>query len=143
MHAYLKALAANAALALVATAAQAAPTTYDCDMNSLEGRGFIQDRIIFTIDPEANKAIVVDPIVMNVYKKPIPATLQTLSNGQYRIKWDVKNLKSGATSFNLTYTLQYRPNDKAFNIRAQVRGYDNRPFGSGTCKPAPGESLPG
>ncbi|MEO0400968.1 MAG: hypothetical protein AAF214_01195 [Pseudomonadota bacterium] len=134
-------VAALSITAVSAPAALADTTTYDCSMSSLEGRGFIRDRIIFSIDLEKNKAAVVDDLVMATYDAPIPAALSQLGNGHYRLKWDVKNLKSGAQSFNLSYTLQYRPETNAFNIRALVRGYDNRPFGSGTCKISTEKSL--
>ena len=129
------------ALCCAATGAAAQITTYDCDMNSLEGRGFITERMIFTVDTARNAAAVVDGIVMAVYDKPVAAEFEQLNNGQYRLKWEVRNLKSGANSFNVDYRIQFRPNDRSVSIRANLRGYDNRPIGSGTCKVVPGQSL--
>ena len=128
-------------LAVFTSPASAQVTTYDCSINSLEGRGFIRDRVIFSVDPTQKVAGVVDDFVMLVYKTPIPADLTILNNGQYRLKWSVDNLRSGADTFDLDYTLTYRPAQKAFNIRTRVKGYDNRPCGSGTCKTVTGQSV--
>ncbi|MEO0381859.1 MAG: hypothetical protein AAF252_16440, partial [Pseudomonadota bacterium] len=65
------------------------------------------------------------------------------SNGHIRLNWDVLNLKGRSNTFDVNYRLQYRPNENKFNIRATVRGFDNKPFGHGSCKIAPGESLGG
>ncbi len=126
---------------LTAPAAFAQTTTYDCKVASLEGRGFIQDRVIFSVNPNTGQAAVVDGVVMYVYEKPIAADFQLLGNGQYRLKWEVNNLKSGSQSFNVDYTLQYRPNDKGFTMRGWLSGFANRPFGSGTCAVSSGRAL--
>ena len=86
-------------LAVFTSPASAQVTTYDCSINSLEGRGFIRDRVIFSVDPTQKVAGVVDDFVMLVYKTPIPADLTILNNGQYRLKWSVDNLRSGADTF--------------------------------------------
>ncbi|WP_299149429.1 hypothetical protein [uncultured Tateyamaria sp.] len=143
IKAYAAVLAAAISLFATAPAAMAQSTVYDCRMSSLEGRGFIRPAIKFSIDFDKGEAAVVDDVVMRRYGKPIPATLTQLGNGQYRLKWEVKNVRNGSASFDLAYTLQYRPKVNAFNIRAQVRGYDNRPFGTGSCAISAGASLLG
>jgi len=116
-------------------------STYDCTVSSLEGRGFIRDRIVFSVDPSTATGAVADDIVIARFGKAIEADVKILDNGHYRVKWDVNNLKSGANSFNLSYTLTYRPAEQRFSIRALVRGYGNRPSGRGTCAVKPGQAL--
>jgi len=120
---------------------QAEVATYDCTVNSLEGRGFIPDRIIFSVDTAQKVAGVVDGIIMGRYETPIPADFAQLRNGNYRLKWKVENLKSGAQSFYLDYTLTYFVARNSLNIRTRVKGYDNRPFGTGTCQLTQGQSV--
>lgn len=126
---------------IVGTSAVAQVTTYDCKMSSLEGRGFITERLLFTVDTERNSAAVLDGIVMAALGEPIEARFEQLNNGQYRLRWDIRNLKSGAEAFNIDYRIQFRPADLGLSIRAIVKGYDNRPVGSGSCKTVSGRSL--
>ncbi|MEL6450838.1 MAG: hypothetical protein AAFQ19_06225 [Pseudomonadota bacterium] len=131
----------GAAIGLGAPSASAQVSTFDCAISSLEGRGFIRERIFFTIDTASNRAAVLDDLTNAVYDGPAQGSLQQLNNGQYRVKWEVENLKSGSNSFDIAYTLQYRPGAQALTLRANVSGFDNRPSGSGTCKPVAGRSL--
>lgn len=125
-----------------ATTATAQVQTFDCQMSSLEGRGFITERLIFSVDTANGRAAVVDGIVMAANnERPMAAEFEQLGNGQYRLRWQIRNLKSGANSFDIDYRLQFRPDDMMFNIRANLRGYDNRPFGTGTCATLDGQSL--
>lgn len=121
-------------LCLMASEAVAQVSTYDCNVSSLEKRGFISPRLFFSIDTEQSKAAVFDGIVRAAYDNPVAADFEQLSNGQLRLKWKVRNLKSGSTSLSVDYRLQFRPQQRTFSIRANVKGWDNRPTGQGTCK---------
>lgn len=136
-------LAGAVVLAFQTQNVQAQPTTYDCTASSSEGRGFISERIIFTVDPDAGTAFVIDGVINARYEEPIAAKLDMLSNGHIRLNWEVQDLEGQANSFNLQYRLQYRPDANMFNIRATLSGAPNRPFESGTCKIAPGQTLRG
>ncbi|MEO0381120.1 MAG: hypothetical protein AAF252_12690, partial [Pseudomonadota bacterium] len=118
------ALVSTVMLAAQTMGLAAKPTTYDCAAQSSEGRGFISERIIFTVDAVAGTALVIDSIVNGHYDKPIEAELTMLSNGHIRLNWDVLNLKGRSNTFDVNYRLQYRPNENKFNIRATVRGFD-------------------
>ncbi|MEX0369979.1 MAG: hypothetical protein AB3N09_05055 [Tateyamaria sp.] len=139
MLAIVAVLAAGTGLS---TAAHAESSVYDCQTASMENRGFIRERIVFSVDPATSTGAVADDLVITRYGKPIEADVKVLGNGNYRVKWDVKNLKDRANSFNLSYTLTYRPAEQKFSVRAIVKGFDNRPSGSGTCTVTKGRSLP-
>lgn len=137
-----KGLAALAGLiGLAGTGVAAEVATYDCAVTSLEGRGFVSDRVVFSIDPAQNRAKVIDGTVYYVHKEPIDAVLNKENGGRYRLKWQVKNIKSGSNSFNVDYTLTFRQSQSAVSIRANVKGFDNRPTGSGSCKLVQGQTL--
>ena len=124
------------------TTVQAESSVYDCQTASMENRGFIRERVLFSVDPTTSTGAVADDLVMARYGKPIEADVTVLGNGNYRLKWNVNNLKNGARSFNLSFTLTYRPAEQKFSVRALVKGFDNRPSGSGTCAVTKGRSLP-
>jgi hypothetical protein len=124
------------ALLVLGGAAVADVTIYDCAPNNIEKHlGWMSEQIVIFVDEENKTASVLDVYVNHVHQEAIPAKYSELSNGKFRVQWDVSGIPvRGSASGSASWSATVNPSKKNMQVRASVAGFDNRPSGRGDCK---------
>lgn len=117
--------------------------TLDCTLNSWEERGWVPDRILFSIDPETKHAMVFDGIIKENKGAPIAAKYKTVRGGKHRMSWKLDLVITSGATWRANYTATFDPSTTKFNVKVAfpMVNASNKPSGDGTCKTVKGESL--
>ncbi|MCL6284791.1 hypothetical protein M3P21_14740 [Ruegeria sp. 2012CJ41-6] len=119
---------------LLANGAFAGQTVYDCEIGSQEKYGWISERMVFLVDDADQSVMVIDAIVKHVKGGPIPATVRSVKNGKYKLKWTLRNIEARQGSYTGKYSATLDTSKAKVSTRASISGTDNRPSGHGKCK---------
>ncbi|WP_372572396.1 hypothetical protein [Ruegeria jejuensis] len=125
-----------AAIGVIAVcgAANAGEKIYDCELSSNEKYGWIPDQMIFLVNEDDQSVTVADPIIHNTVGGPISATVRSVKDGKYKLKWTLRNLKARRGSLTGNYQATLDTTKGYVRARANLSGLDNRPSGQGACK---------
>jgi len=132
-------------MSFIATSAHAAVTSYDCSLHSMEAQGWIPDRVILSIDPEAKRARAYDGYIHHVQEEPKDVKFKTTRKGEYRLNWKLNVPVSDGGELYVSYTATLNPKTNKLNMIARFPQVNatNRPSGIGPCKIMKNESLYG
>jgi hypothetical protein len=135
-----KGIVAVAALAgLTATQVGAAPVPYVCEYTSHSRTGWIPEKALYVIDADAGTAQVYDGYVKHLHDDLIDAAFHQIRAGKYRVKYTLVGLPtSNSSSVTVTYTVRLDVGAGRSTLDAVLHASDNRPHGSGKCKPYTG-----
>jgi hypothetical protein len=129
-------LAAITFLAL-SSAATAGQTIYDCKLKNNQKRyGWIPERMVLFVDDQKRNAEVIDDYINYYHKEPIPASIENLRNGRFRVQWKMDSMSVRART-DVSATFRVSVSEKTGNAQMRVRidgVADNRPSGQGPCK---------
>lgn len=127
----------------LSNSAFAAVQNLNCTLNSWEEQGWVPDRILFSVDPEAKQARVFDGNINEVEGKPITAKFKIIRGGKYRMSWKLDLITTTGTKMRANYTATYDPKSTKFNVRVHfpMANLANSPSGDGSCKDNKGQSL--
>ncbi|MFW8592840.1 hypothetical protein [Cribrihabitans neustonicus] len=126
----------------VGGSAQAAVQSFDCAVDSVEESGWIPERVLLSLDAEANKARAYDGYIHHAHEKPIDVKFKEV-RGKYRMSWKLPVPSRASGSVRVSYTATLTPGTNDFRIKASfpLRNFANLPRGVGSCKLVEGDSL--
>ncbi|MCV6587058.1 MAG: hypothetical protein OIF47_16145 [Marinibacterium sp.] len=143
MKQFLLAAVIGLGLGAFEASASSAPVVYDCKMTSSERYGIIPPRVIISYHRATKTAHVYGPIINSVHGHPIEAEFRDLGKSRVRLKWRVANVPArGAEVLTLTFDGRFDESSRKLRLSGEVSGYDNRPYGTGTCVPSTTQLAP-
>lgn len=122
-----------AAICVAPTLAFAAPQTLDCSLQSSERHGWIPSRIVISYDKETLEARAIDDIIHSTIKRPVVAEFAQKSNSKIKLSWELENIPADIR-ITASYSANYDEAKRKIRISARIHGYDNRPYGTGSCQ---------
>lgn len=125
-----------------AGAAQAAVQSYDCTVRSIEQHGWMPERLLLAVDPDAGQARAYDDFIHHAHEAPISVKFKN-QRGKYRMNWRLQlpSRSSGTVRVNYTATLTPGSNELQLKASFPMANATNLPRGTGSCKPVKGRSL--
>jgi len=139
----LKKIIVATAFAASAVPAVADTITYDCTITGGENRGWIDDRLIMSVDTAAKTAMALNGTIKYYIGEPTPAKFKVVGSGKYRVRWSVLISDANPSAVKANYEAQLEPdtNKLTLNVRFPMINATNRPRGRGVCKVLKGETL--
>ncbi|MEO0916276.1 MAG: hypothetical protein AAFY31_04745 [Pseudomonadota bacterium] len=129
-----KLLAAAFCFAATATAAIAAPSTFRCDLNSGQAKGWVAPEVIIQYDTGTGAAKVLDGIIYQTNGSAIPAQLAQKGN-QVVLVWTVLVEDSRGQDTHMRYTGRHVPETNRISVLAQPDGrFEGRFRATGRCQ---------
>jgi hypothetical protein len=122
-------------IALAGTQAMAAGAKYSCEIKGKGQDGFVAPKMLIEMSADRSSATIYDGYIHNTHGKPITVKAAKMSEGKYRIKWDMLVETSNEGDLPITYTLRFNEKRQTYTINGFLHGFDNRIGGSGTCQP--------
>ena len=116
-----------------ASAAHAAPQSWQCDVSHTTRAGWITDIYHFNLGPAPDQAEVIDGVINYFEKDFIPAKVVRDDGETIKLKWEYRAM--GASSRRVTMRFDARIDRRAgrFSISAIPLGYDNTESKTGRC----------
>ena len=132
-----------ALFAVAATPSMAMVSTYECTLNSRENHGWVSKWLIFSVDEDARKAVVLDSIIQKVEDAPLQSKFKTKSNGKQKLSWSVQARTSTGRDLKVNYEAVFNPSTQTVRVDAwfPLRNNGNNPSGTGTCNIANDKTL--
>ena len=135
-------LAAVAAAATMACSAQAQQQAYDCNMQSKDVSGFVGDRMFVGINPQENRGVVADRIILAVHGTPVEASIRKRNETVWKLQWFVKaEPTSSRASVNLIMRANFNSRSGRLIINGQISGADNVISAQAQCKPTSRDAI--
>ena len=134
----LRSIILAALLAFSGGVGQAGELAIQCDFPRQELGEWISPTIFLGHKPGAKKAVVVDPLILAIYKKPIEAHVVIDTSERLEVKWSLKPIeaKDGTTVQKFRYRAVYHKKRKVMNAYAVPQGFDNQFHSRGKCRPS-------
>ncbi len=139
----LKKIIAATALITAAVPAVADVITYDCTVKGGEKQGWIDDRLILSVDIENKTAMAFNGTINYYNGEPIAADIKVMRSGKYRVRWSIEVTEAKPRSVRANYEVQLEPgaNKLSLFVRFPLINAVERPRGNGACKILKGETL--
>lgn len=146
----MKLISLAIAVGLCATAVQADVVNYECELHSMELRGWIPSKMFMSVDAASKKARVYDGAIRSSNElagrpdeKPADAKFKVTRKSQYQMSWRVRLRANSSRRFRIAYTATLDPQTNAFKVSASFpqANVTNRPSGVGACKPVSSPTL--
>ncbi|MVO14884.1 hypothetical protein [Parasedimentitalea huanghaiensis] len=136
-------LSLAAAFVIAATPVLSDVVSYDCALKGWENKGWIPERVLFSVEAEKGNARVYDGLVEHAKGRPIAADIKSLKSGKYRLNWKLNLPSDGAGDIRVNYTATIDPSSLTFNLRAKfpMVNASNNPRGDGRCQIMKGKTL--
>jgi len=133
----VKYIGAAGLLAAGLTISSANAETYICKVKTdAHDRGWISETIAVNVNDKTGDILVSDGLILNIYKKPILATLVVNTDKRLTIKWEVNGLKTDRNvtvpRFFYRITILKARGNKAI-VKAYAAGYSGDLGASGKC----------
>jgi len=116
-----------------ASAAQAAPQSWRCDVNHTTGMGWITDTYLFNLGPAKDQAEVIDGVIDYFEKDFIPAKVAKDDGETIKLKWQLRTKGTGARRATMRFDARIDRPAGRFSISAIPLGYDNTESKAGRC----------
>ena len=127
---------AGFALAMLAGAAEAKATRYQCefDVGNRRDGNWVPPVLVVNHEDGAPTALIYDPIIKETFGKPIEGRLGDTSKVRTSFTWSLQLRDSRKTPVRMDYTFIYYNNGQPAKVRAVPAGFDNNFSGEGTCE---------
>ena len=134
----LKKLATIVLALVIPAAALAAPTRMYCEITKNEGA--FANQMFFEIENGA--VLVVDGIILNEKRKPIPAKVREDSAKKLTVTWDLMLTNNRGQQTKMAYRASLLKPSNRITLTAKPHGYSNNFTARGRCQqtqnPLPG-----
>ncbi|MEM7719955.1 MAG: hypothetical protein AAF222_12200 [Pseudomonadota bacterium] len=129
-----KLLGVAALFAGAATAAQAAPTTYLCNLDSAKSKGWVAPEVVIQYDTETGAAKVLDGIIAQTTGAPLRAQMSRKGN-QVVLGWTVLVEDSRGQDTRMRYVGRHVPDSNRISITALPDArFEGRFRATGRCQ---------
>ncbi|WP_154664399.1 hypothetical protein [Pseudodonghicola xiamenensis] len=137
MYRYLR-LGVGAAIGVslgagAAAAASDTSKTYECTLVSQAMGGMVPETVIIFSEDDFKTASVYDNYIHYAELKPIKVIPVPVSEGKYRMNWELNDIKFRTETFKTESTIYLDTKRLRIGFTGTLKGYDNEIRGSGKC----------
>lgn len=113
-----------------------AKSGYFCDIKPAGTRGgFIQKQMVFVFEDGFVSAVVIDPMIMGIAKRPAAGRVRKTNRGELRVRWDLNDIPvMGSTTVNGSYSADFNPKTLGVVVRSSIGNDANFERGTGVCQ---------
>lgn len=130
----LKSLIAGIVFLAGATLAQA--EVYRCSITQTGRDGWVGEVMFFEVKPETGDAFVLDGYIKTFAGGVVKAELVENNDKRFRVTWVLENVRASNNRqvLDAHYSAIIDRETLQVRVRVILSGFDNDPWGSGTCK---------